>query len=168
VIDCFWRELGEAELELLGTLSAIGTQIGQFAEHRRAEHQLLQSQKMEAVGQLAGGIAHDFNNLLMVVMGNLQLVEQLVKNDERATKRIRAAIEASEKGSDLTRRMLAFSRQQTLQNKELTLNDLVFSMKDMLTQALTAIVTRISHEVRFCLVMDLLWSVSADANCAAF
>ena len=103
---------------------------------------------MEAVGQLTGGIAHDFNNLLMVVMGNLQLVEQLVRNDERALKRIRAAIDAAEKGSELTRRMLAFSRQQTLQNKELTLNDLLFSMQDMLKQALTAIVGLEDHSRR--------------------
>jgi light-regulated signal transduction histidine kinase (bacteriophytochrome) len=103
---------------------------------------------MEAVGQLTGGIAHDFNNLLMVVMGNLQLVEQLVRNDERALKRIRAAIDASEKGSELTRRMLAFSRQQTLQNKEVTLNDLLFSMQDMLQQALTAIVEPQDHSRR--------------------
>ena len=109
-------------------------------ERKALENKFQQAQKMEAVGQLTGGIAHDFNNLLMVVMGNLQLVEQLVKTDERALKRIRAAILASEKGSDLTRRMLAFSRQQTLQNKELAVNDLLFSMQDMLKQALTAIV----------------------------
>jgi PAS domain S-box-containing protein len=126
------------------------------SERKALERRFQQAQKMEAVGQLTGGIAHDFNNLLMVVMGNLQLVEQLVKNDERALKRIRAAIDASEKGSDLTRRMLAFSRQQTLQNKELTINDLVFSMQDMLKQALTAIV-----DLKV-IPGDDVWSVKAD------
>src|SRR5665213_4482327 len=95
---------------------------------------------MEAVGQLTGGIAHDFNNLLMVVMGNLQLVEKLVASDDKATKRIRAAMEAAEKGSDLTRRMLAFSRQQTLQNRDILLNDMINAMQDMLRQAITAAV----------------------------
>ena len=125
-------------------------------ERKALENKFQQAQKMEAVGQLTGGIAHDFNNLLMVVMGNLQLVEQLVKGDERALKRIRAAIDASEKGSDLTRRMLAFSRQQTLQNKELAVNDLLFNMQDMLKQAVSATV-----EIKFIPTEDL-WSVKVD------
>jgi nitrogen-specific signal transduction histidine kinase/CheY-like chemotaxis protein len=108
------------------------------SERKSLEKRFHQAQKMEAVGQLTGGIAHDFNNLLMVVMGNLQLVEQLVRTDERALKRIRAAIEASEKGSELTRRMLAFSRQQPLQIAEISTNELIFSMDAILRQALTA------------------------------
>ena len=125
-------------------------------ERKALENKFQQAQKMEAVGQLTGGIAHDFNNLLMVVMGNLQLVEQLVKGDERALKRIRAAIEASEKGSDLTRRMLAFSRQQTLQNKELDVNTLLVNMQDLLQQAVSATV-----ELKIIPSEDL-WPVKAD------
>ena len=111
---------------------------------------------MEAVGQLTGGVAHDFNNLLMVVMGNLQLVEQLVKNDERATKRIRAALEAADKGSDLTKRMLAFSRLQTLQNKEISANELIMKMTDMLQHAVSATV-----DLKI-IPQDGLWLIKAD------
>jgi PAS domain S-box-containing protein len=137
-----WFEVSmEPELKVKGQVESIFGCCQSVTERKALERKYQQAQKMEAVGQLTGGIAHDFNNLLMVVMGNLQLVENLVKHDERATKRIRAATEAAEKGSDLTKRMLAFSRQQTLQNKELTVNDLVFAMEDMLAQALTAIVT---------------------------
>ncbi len=137
-----WFEVSmEPELDSQGNVDSVFGCCQSVTERKALERKYQQAQKMEAVGQLTGGIAHDFNNLLMVVMGNLQLVENLVKHDERATKRIRAATEAAEKGSDLTKRMLAFSRQQTLQNKELTVNDLVFAMEDMLAQALTASVS---------------------------
>lgn len=106
-----------------------------ITERKLLERKFLQAQKMEAVGQLTGGVAHDFNNLLMVVLGNLQLVEQLVKNDERALKRIRAAYEAADRGSDLTKRMLAYSRQQTLQNTHVDVNTLLDKMHGILGHA---------------------------------
>jgi signal transduction histidine kinase len=120
------------------------------------ERKFLQAQKMEAVGQLTGGVAHDFNNLLMVVIGNLQLVEALVKDDPRALKRIRAASEAAEKGSELTKRMLAFSRQQTLQNRNLDVNGLVTRMEGILSHA-------VGGEVDLRIVPgDDIWPVKAD------
>ena len=127
-----------------------------ITERKSLEDRFHQAQKMEAVGQLTGGIAHDFNNLLMVVIGNLQLVEQMVISDDKATKRIRAAIEAADKGSDLTKRMLAFSRQQALHNRDLDTNDMVFAMRDMLQQAITAAV-----ELKV-LAGSEVWRVKAD------
>jgi signal transduction histidine kinase len=148
----------ETERNPVGQIETIFGTCQSITERKALERKFLQAQKMEAVGQLTGGIAHDFNNLLMVVMGNLQLVEQLVKNDERAVKRIRAAIEAGEKGSELTKRMLAFSRQQTLQNKEISVDTLVFKMQDMLGQAIGGTV-----ELKI-MPGDSVWAVKADAT----
>jgi signal transduction histidine kinase len=136
-----WFEVSmEPEMDATGKIESVFGCCQSITERKSLERRFQQAQKMEAVGQLTGGIAHDFNNLLMVVMGNLQLVEGYVKEDARAVKRIRAASDAAEKGSDLTRRLLAFSRQQTLQVSEVDVNALVTNMQDMLSQALTAVV----------------------------
>ncbi len=129
-----------------------------ITERKLLERKFMQAQKMEAVGQLTGGVAHDFNNLLMVVLGNLQLVEQLVKTDERALKRIRAAYDAAERGSELTKRMLAFSRQQTLQNRDVDVNTLLDKMYGILGHAVGATVNLAI------MPSDGLWPIRADAT----
>jgi PAS domain S-box-containing protein len=80
-----------------------------ITERKQLQNQLYQSQKMEAIGQLTGGIAHDFNNLLGVILGNLDLLEMLVEDNEGALKRIRTAQTAATRGADLIRRLLATS-----------------------------------------------------------
>jgi PAS domain S-box-containing protein len=148
----------EADRNSMGQVESIFGTCQAITERKLLERKFMQAQKMEAVGQLTGGVAHDFNNLLMVVLGNLQLVEQLVKTDERALKRIRAATEAAEKGSELTKRMLAFSRQQTLQNKLLDINTLVTRMNDILGHAVGA-------SIELSLVPgNGIWAVRADAT----
>ena len=129
-----------------------------ITERKLLERKFMQAQKMEAVGQLTGGVAHDFNNLLMVVLGNLQLVEQLVKDDERVQKRIHAAYEAAERGSELTKRMLAFSRQQTLQNRDVAVNSLLQKMFGILGHAVGA-----SVNLKIIPSEDL-WPIRADAT----
>ncbi len=91
----------------------------------RLEEQFRQAQKMEAVGQLTGGIAHDFNNLLGVIIGNLDLLERQIKDNEAAVKRVRTARNASLRGADLTRRLLGFARQQDLKPDALDLNTVI-------------------------------------------
>ena len=100
----------------------------------RAEEQLRQSQKMEAVGQLTGGLAHDFNNLLAGISGSLELL-QIRMSQGRLTeidRYVNAAQGASKRAAALTHRLLAFSRRQTLDPKPTDVNRLVGGMEELL------------------------------------
>ncbi|MGB2971065.1 MAG: PAS-domain containing protein [Candidatus Competibacter sp.] len=86
-----------------------------LTEYRQAQMALSQAQKLKAVGQLTGGIAHDFNNLLTIILGNLAAVEESLRERPEQYKAVSTAMNAARRGADLTRRLLAFSRRQTLQ-----------------------------------------------------
>lgn len=106
-------------------------------ERKDAEDRLRQSQKMEAVGQLTGGIAHDFNNLLAVIMGNLELLEDVFDEHHQAERaRLTSAKTATDRGAALTQRLLAFARKQALEPKSIDLNRLVVGMEDLLRRTL--------------------------------
>jgi PAS domain S-box-containing protein len=107
---------------------------------RRLEEQLRQSQKMEAIGQLAGGVAHDFNNILTVIHGHASLLAmaELNPNGARSAQQI---VSAAERAAALTRQLLAFSRRQIIQPKKLDLNLTVGHMTDMLGRLLGEDVT---------------------------
>ena len=124
-----------------GRTLGVGTVGTDVTERRLAEAKLRQAQKMEAVGQLTGGIAHDFNNLLTVVIGNLQLLRRSHPEDERLQKRVATALLSAQRGSDLTARLMAFSRQQVLEAETVSLNELVSEMAEMLHRTLGASVT---------------------------
>lgn len=109
-----------------------------MTERRQADDlrdQLRQAQKMEALGQLTGGVAHDFNNLLAVIVGNLELLGDRVK-DRDSKRLIDQALRNALNGADLTRRLLAFGRQQKLKPVQLDVNELVDGMIDMLRRTL--------------------------------
>jgi PAS domain S-box-containing protein len=105
-------------------------------ELETAREALLQSQKMEAIGQLTGGVAHDFNNLLMAVLGSLELVRKRIADDPRITPLIDNAVQAARRGASLTQRMLAFARRQELDLKPIDLRELVEGMTDLLQRSL--------------------------------
>ncbi len=102
-----------------------------ITEQKDMEHQLQQALKMKAVGQLTGGIAHDFNNLLQVVMGNIEMIIEQMPPDSSVAAQAAVAKAASERGADLIRRLMAFSRQQPLQPKVFDRNHMVTEMSEI-------------------------------------
>ena len=108
----------------------------EIAERQKTTKQLVQAQKMEAIGTLTGGIAHDFNNLLGVVMGNLGLILDVHREDAEVTELAGDAIAAATSGAELTRQLLAFSRRQPLQPRRIVVNDLVSEITKLLRRTL--------------------------------
>ncbi len=103
-----------------------------MTERKKLEAQLLQSQKMEAVGQLAGGVAHDFNNLLTGIIGYTDLMLMGANLDEESCSSLHEIRGAASRAAALTRQLLAFSRRQLLQPRIIDLNGLVADMENML------------------------------------
>jgi PAS domain S-box-containing protein len=93
--------------------------------------QLGQAQKMEAVGQLTGGIAHDFNNLLGIVIGNIELLQPLVAENADAFRRAQIAMQAANRGAELTRRLLHFSRAADLNPEPVDLHKSIHTVLDL-------------------------------------
>ena len=104
------------------------------AERSRAEAALVQAQKMEAVGQLTGGIAHDFNNMLTGIIGAIDLMKRRIatKRYDDMDRFMEAASTSARRAANLTARLLAFSRRQSLDSKPTDINGLVLSLSDLL------------------------------------
>jgi signal transduction histidine kinase/CheY-like chemotaxis protein len=127
-----WLALGRARAE-----QAALVRLRHESEQRlAAEQRLLQSQKMESIGQLTGGIAHDFNNLLAVILGNLDLLRKRINDDERGRRLLEGAIQGAQRGAALTQRLLAFSRRQDLTPQAVDVPQLVAGMTDLLSRSL--------------------------------
>ena len=101
-------------------------------ERERIEAELRQAQKMDAVGRLAGGIAHDFNNILTVIIGNAQLAMSDLEPHSLPHQDLQLVIQAARRSSDLTRQLLAFSREQIVEPRVINLNAVVTSQKKMI------------------------------------
>ncbi len=108
-----------------------------LTETKRTEEILRRAQKMEALGQLTGGIAHDFNNLLGIIVGNLDLLKEDLEEGP-IKQHARSALKAALRGSDLTRRLLAFSRKSTPETKPLCINQIITDMQNLIEKSLTA------------------------------
>jgi PAS domain S-box-containing protein len=108
-----------------------------LSDRKRTEEQLVQAQKMETVGQLSGGIAHDFNNLLTVIIGNADLLAEGLRSRADLKQLCDTILCAGERGAELTRRLLAFSRKQTLQPAVVDCGKLVENMRMILRRTLS-------------------------------
>jgi PAS domain S-box-containing protein len=123
-----------------------------------AQKALMQSQKMNAIGQLTGGVAHDFNNLLTAVLGSLELVRKRVPEDPKITSLIDNAIRGAQRGTVLTQRMLAFARRQELKAAAVDVPILIRGMADLLQRSVEPSIPIATH------FPISLARVHADAN----
>jgi signal transduction histidine kinase len=139
------RALGRANTELEARGHELATAnanlVGQIAQREKAEDALRQAQKMEAIGQLTGGIAHDFNNLLQIILGSLDRLTARLGDPSRGTdprdlRLIDMANRGAGRAAILTRRLLAFSRRQTLTPVPVDVNRLVGGLTDLLPRTL--------------------------------
>ncbi|MBZ9733485.1 response regulator [Mesorhizobium sp. CA18] len=119
--------------EILGTLLDV-------TERRELENQLLQSQRLEAVGKLTGGLAHDFNNLLAAILSGLGLLERQLTLDEQAKKIVELTRRSAKQGAELVNRMLAFSRRQNLKPTAVRLAALEDTMNGLVAPVLGGLI----------------------------
>jgi len=151
-----WVE-GRPELDADGRPIGLIGFCQDVTERETAAAQLRQAQKMESVGQLTGGLAHDFNNLLAIIIGNLDLISDDLKDGSLEKEFAGTALEAALKGSELTKQLLAFSRRQTLDPQVVDLNGLVEGMAPLWRRTLGETVT-----VKLALAADL-WRTRLDS-----
>lgn len=151
-----WFESRTAPLDVQFDAKAAAIVVAHdITKRKQAEAQLRQAQKMQAIGQLTGGIAHDFNNLLAVIMGNLELLHEQLTAQPRLHELAQQALKAVDRGTYLTRRLLAFSRHQPLLAQPTDLNKLVLGMLDLMRRTLGATIqidTVLASDLRHTLV----------------
>jgi signal transduction histidine kinase/ActR/RegA family two-component response regulator len=158
-IEYLIRPLRGADGDVVGAIGvAVDVTEGELAraEQAKLSAQLLQAQKVEALGRLAGGVAHDFNNFLTCIMGNLSLLERLVEGSAEAQAFLAQANAAVDSAASLTRQLLAFSRKQVISPRPIQLGALV--------ARLDAIFARlVGHRIQLRSACSPdLWSVKAD------
>ena len=151
-VSAHWARVNDEAGQMLGTMYV----VADITERKKLESQLLQAQKMEAVGNLSGGMAHDFNNLLGVIIGNLDLLRDRPDRDPDADELTREALDAALRGADLTRRLLAFARRQPLQPVRTDVNELIAGIVKLLARTL-------GEQIEITLDLDrLTWPVVVD------
>ena len=139
-----------------GKLLGVVGMYHDITERKQLEEQLLQSQKMEALGGLAGGMAHDFNNLLAVILNYGRFIESDLPEDHPARQDAKELIGAAERGASLVRQLLSFARREVIRPEPMNLNLLVAQMEPLLKRATNE---DIELETK---LDDDLWNTEAD------
>ncbi len=124
-------------VDKVGKVIGVASLASDISEYRQLEEQLRQSQRMEAVGQLAGGVAHDFNNLLNVILGYCDLVIDGMPSADPQRTRVEHIRSSGQRAAALTRQLLAFSRKQVLEPRIVNLNDILHAMSHLLPRLIT-------------------------------
>lgn len=153
ILSLAQRTLRDANSKLANAIRELRAEV---ETREAAESQLRQAQKMEAIGQLTGGIAHDFNNMLAIVLGGIDIAERRLDDRAKARVALSHAKEGANRAADLTRRLLAFARQQPLQPQVIDANQLVAKMTELLERTLGG---GISIETD---LPEGLWHICAD------
>jgi PAS domain S-box-containing protein len=139
-----------------GKIVRIAGTARDITEERNTERQLAHAQRMEAVGNLTGGMAHDFNNLLGVIIGDLDMLRDLAKDQSEIADLAKDALEAALKGADLTQRLLAFARRQPLRPQHVVANELIVNITRLLGRTLGE-----RMAIELALAPDL-WPINVD------
>ncbi|MEW6713921.1 MAG: PAS domain S-box protein [Nitrospirota bacterium] len=121
----------DSEHNLIGLIHV----VRDITEHKKVENHLRQSQKMEAVGQLAGGVAHDFNNIITAIIGYSSIMKMKAGEDEYFRGLIDNVLAASEKAANLVQSLLAFSRKQISNSEPVRINEIIKSIEKLLSIA---------------------------------
>ncbi|HUG82851.1 MAG TPA: PAS domain S-box protein [Bryobacterales bacterium] len=156
VIECEW--FYTALLDDAGHVVAIASMVQDLTDRKDLERQLLQSQKLEAVGTLAGGIAHDFNNLLTTILGHTSLALMKLGPDHAASGGLLNAQAAAERGADLVTQLLRFGKRAPSRVEVVSLNDCVANVIRLLRPSIGSRI-RIDTDLR-----AGLWDVKGDAS----
>lgn len=142
VVGFFSAKVHDVDTEMVSTLAALGSQLGQFIERQQLAEQFRQAQKMEAIGTLAGGIAHDFNNIIAAISGYTELAKMELEGNQHVVGHLDAVLTGSARAATLVRQILTFSRQQEHQRRPIQLRHIV-------TEALNLLRATIPATIRF-------------------
>jgi signal transduction histidine kinase len=145
-------EIGMLATDINTVIDAYNNNV---TEQRKLQQQLLQAQKMEAVGQLAGGVAHDFNNILTAIMGYASLLQTKISGDAALNDYVKQILDGAIRAAEVTKSLLAFSRKQIIHQSLVDLNDVVRGIDKLLSRLIgedVEITTTLSSKAVICMV----------------